>query len=91
MVSLSNANTKYLFVSDPKRDLGEGICKSFLEMMEGYMMMKNKAFITSLPAADTGPALFDPTLFKANKEVGQLKYTIKVLYKQTHQQQPPTN
>lgn len=54
--------------SDPKRDLGEGICKSYLEMMEGYMMMKNKTFVTSLPT-DTGPGLFDPNLFKANKEV----------------------
>jgi hypothetical protein len=46
------------------------------------MMMKNKEFITSLPAADHGtgppaaadtgpPALFDPTLFKANKEVNK--------------------
>ncbi|XP_032223288.2 cyclic nucleotide-binding domain-containing protein 2 isoform X2 [Nematostella vectensis] len=57
--------------SDPKRDLGDGICKSFLEMMEGYMMMKNKAFVTSLPgdSLPTGPLLFDPTLFKANREI----------------------
>ena len=75
----------FLFVSDPKRDLGEGICKSFLEMMEGYMMMKNKAFITSLPAAVKGPAVFDPTLFKANKEVLDNYYPIT-----THHRVPRT-
>lgn len=50
----------------------EGICKSFLEIMEGYMTTREK-HLTNVhhdkPGFSSAAPVFDPKQFKANKEV----------------------
>lgn len=63
----------FLFSSNPKAILHqEGICKSFLEIMEGYMTTREK-HLTYIhhdkPGLSSAAPVFDPKLFKANKEV----------------------
>ena len=63
----------FLFPSNPKAILHqEGICKSFLEIMEGYMTTREK-HLTYIhhdkPGLSSAAPVFDPKLFKANKEV----------------------
>lgn len=56
-----------LFCSDSKTIVNqEGLCKSFLEIMEGYVTTREHE---NKPGFSNGAPLFDPKQFKANKEV----------------------
>ena len=61
------------FFSDPKVVFQQdGICKSFLEIMEGYMTTREKHLTDTYhnkPGYSTAAPMFDPKQFKANKEV----------------------
>ena len=61
--------------SDSTIFLGNGIRKSFLEIMEGYMLLKRGEPVDSsgnepVSQITESPLSFDPKEFKANKEVG---------------------
>ncbi|XP_078371606.1 uncharacterized protein LOC144655264 isoform X1 [Oculina patagonica] len=58
--------------SDPKAVFHqEGICKSFLEIMEGYMATRERHLTNNhhKPGFSSAALVFDPKQFKANKEV----------------------
>ena len=64
----------FLF-SDPKAVLQQdGICKSFLEIMEGYMATREKHLSNNneyRPGFSSAAPVFDPKQFKANREVSK--------------------
>jgi len=64
----------FLF-SDPKAVFQQdGICKSFLEIMEGYMATREKHLSDKneyRPGFSSAAPVFDPKQFKANREVSK--------------------
>lgn len=70
---LKRIHVPFLF-SDPKAIFREdGISKSLLEIMEGYMTTREKHLKgdnkQNIPGFSTSALVFDPKQFKANKEV----------------------
>lgn len=61
--------------SDPKAVFQQdGICKSFLEIMEGYMATREKHLSVNneyRPGFSSAAPVFDPKQFKANREVSK--------------------
>lgn len=61
--------------SEPKAVFQQdGICKSFLEIMEGYMVTREKHLSDNneyRPGFSNAAPVFDPKQFKANREVSR--------------------
>ncbi|RMX37656.1 hypothetical protein pdam_00004293 [Pocillopora damicornis] len=71
---LSVSSQSFVEHSDPKAIFREdGISKSLLEIMEGYMTTREKHLKgdnkQNIPGFSTAALVFDPKQFKANKEV----------------------
>lgn len=72
--TVDNKLLKFLFLFSDRKGVfhHEGICKSFLEIMEGYMTTREQHLTVineNKPGFSSAAPVFDPKQFKANKEV----------------------